>query len=98
MQQGNIKPCPFCGGRALVIVWKEGEERTVRIECVECKCSTPGIIFRLPCSPLDHVREVGWQPGLEEAKRLAVEAWNMRTGAPDPEQRPHRRPDLGAVL
>ena len=113
MLQENIKLCPFCGGRALVIVWKEGEDRTVRVECCECKCSTPGIVFQLPCSPLGHVREIGWQPGLEDAKRIAVEAWNQCTGAPEPDQeqqrtsctpgtgetpKPRRRPDLGAVL
>lgn len=100
----NIKPCPFCGGRALVIVWKGEHDRMVRVECCDCKCSTPGIVFQLPVSPLDHVREIGWQPGLEDAKRAAVEAWNMRTGAPQPQAadgetpRPHRRPDIGTVL
>ena len=107
----ELKPCPFCGGRALVIVWKD-DDRLVRVECTECKCSTPGIVFRLPRFPLDSVREIGWQPGLEDAKREAVETWNRRMGAPAPQEelktcctpgtgetsKPHRRPDIGTML
>lgn len=76
MATESLKPCPFCGGRALVIVWK-GEERMVRVECMECKCSTPGVVFSLPCTQ-ERVRELGWQPDLETAKNAAVDAWNQR--------------------
>jgi len=37
MVKVELKPCPFCGGKALLQVWNKG----IRVICFDCMCSTP---------------------------------------------------------
>lgn len=39
----ELKPCPFCGGKAaLRMSWMEDGHRYRAVECVECGATTPG--------------------------------------------------------
>lgn len=42
----ELKPCPFCGGKAKPITgWlvspSTSDDRSVRIECIDCGCTIP---------------------------------------------------------
>jgi Lar family restriction alleviation protein len=38
MTMAELKPCPFCGGKA--VVYKENGDEMVSIACSECNCGT----------------------------------------------------------
>lgn len=72
--------CPCCNGQALTIV-ERVENPTVRIECSECRMSTPSIVFRAASRIYGNVVDTGWTPDLDTARRQAVELWNRRAYA-----------------
>lgn len=67
----ELKPCPFCGGKArLLVVIEEG----VCVKCVECGAQTPW----LNDAPLGLI--TGWKTCVgETAHEQAVKLWNRRT-------------------
>lgn len=38
MKDVELKPCPFCGGKAYY------NEKKLRIECAKCKANMPGVL------------------------------------------------------
>ena len=40
-RRGELKPCPFCGGRAIMLIESKVLARCVWIECSECKTTSP---------------------------------------------------------
>lgn len=78
----GVLRCPCCGAQAMTIVERDSAP-TVRIECGDCRMSTPGIVFR-PASRLagcGNVVETGWTPDLATARHQAAELWNRRVNA-----------------
>jgi Lar family restriction alleviation protein len=68
----ELKPCPFCGGIAQVMHYKNafGKEYSY-VECTVCKCESANfMIAAYHCSD-----------------DLAVEAWNKRVSDGDAERR-----------
>lgn len=68
----ELKPCPFCGGRAEIVIgdynsWTEG----YAVECSHC-CLTLGAYGRLG-------ETYQWMC-VYENKADAVDAWNRRVG------------------
>lgn len=63
-QTEGLKPCPFCGGQA--ILWygtgSNGELYSAGIECSKCQASVPQL----------------WRSDLETAQAEVREAWNRR--------------------
>ena len=81
MDDYALLPCPFCGGMPLVLVLRSEHDDVVRVECIDCKCSTPSIVYRP-----DYARETIHNrlsltpvPDLRTARQAAVAAWNTRT-------------------
>jgi len=44
-QDGELKPCPFCGGEAKLITWHKHTEAR-HIQCTQCQCMTGGAHFQ----------------------------------------------------
>lgn len=69
-EQIDLKPCPFCGGMARLLVLEDG----VRVACTECECQTKA---NGDLDPL-HELEVWKDPYYTTAVETAVEGWNRR--------------------
>ena len=75
----ELKPCPFCGGEAVVkwahpfFMLKKFHNRYVFAGCVKCNCATP--MFNAN----NHTRSPIFNDvNTERAKDKAIEAWNRR--------------------
>ena len=44
----ELKPCPFCGGKAKIVTWRDEKRREnpTKIKCVSCGC-TSGVKNRI---------------------------------------------------
>jgi Lar family restriction alleviation protein len=87
MKETELKPCPFCGGKAEVsfvsdkvpYVLKKYHNRYIFAGCRNCGIVTPVYnAFNNTGSPLRN------EANTESAKRKAIKAWNRRA---DNEQR-----------
>lgn len=65
MKKPNLKPCPFCGGKARLLCTDKGNDGGY-FAFVKCVCGC--------CSGVYH----GFAP--QNLKRRAVRAWNRRVG------------------
>lgn len=82
----GLLPCPCCGGRPLVLVIPHGGRGTaaVRIECGDCKISTPAQICGGSVAEYDkaaHAVAVRTYIDLREARATCAEIWNKRASA-----------------
>ncbi|MBS6643640.1 MAG: Lar family restriction alleviation protein [Clostridiaceae bacterium] len=75
----KLKPCPFCGGKALFCI---KENRTTNcgvgfvfeVECEECRMRLPGrYVVDFNLQP-----ESGEIDVLNDRRQAAIEAWNRR--------------------
>lgn len=80
----ELKPCPFCGGRAFVTIGKGKQYKAIFVECEDCEARLPIAEHRLisfwkPNSV--------WKTNLERAMTFygneIIEAWNNRAGEDD---------------
>ena len=69
----SLKPCPFCGGRAVQIIVPKVLSRCVWIECSDCRVTSPMMEYQ--AIPED-VKETGKR--LREAQEKAAAFWNTR--------------------
>ena len=67
----ELKPCPFCGGVARLLVLSKG----VKVMCTECDCQTDTYDDSNPFYGLDSWRDIKWPNAVEKA----IEAWNRRS-------------------
>ena len=69
MDKPELKPCPFCGGKAKLKLGMPYQQKPDRkqafVQCTSCQAKTI-TYFRLPYQ--------SW----EDTKRYAIEAWNRR--------------------
>lgn len=79
----TLYPCPCCGGRPVVLVQSEGGAQTVRVECSECKLSTPSIIYARRGSYDERRRlmDLGVVLDLQRARDEAAAIWCRRADA-----------------
>jgi len=65
----ELKPCPFCGGKAKIQLWwpaaQKANKKTIFIMCKSCGCKTQ-TVYQVPY--------MAW----DDCKRYAIEAWNRR--------------------
>ena len=78
-QNYALLPCPFCGGLPLVLVQRSDHIDTVRVECSDCKCSTPSVVYR-PAYKSEAACRIGSGivPDLHTVRKAVVKAWNTR--------------------
>ena len=60
----NLKPCPFCGGEAKLIIKKSFDN--VLVQCSKCYCRTPYCD-----NPFEY-------KNIYERKESAIKIWNRR--------------------
>ena len=87
MSEPELKPCPFCGGKAFDWTWKKpfepigqswiAGEATAKIICRPCRAQSREVC--IDCGPKDAT-----DADVKEALKQAVEAWNTRT-IPEPD-------------
>ena len=70
---GMLKPCPFCGGRGIMIVESKVLARCIWVECSDCKTSSPMIEFGSADGDAGALDEA-----LRQARAQAAKAWNTR--------------------
>ena len=89
---GMLKPCPFCGGRGIMIVESKVLARCIWVECSDCKTSSPMLEFGSvwvecsDCKTSSPMLEFGSADGdagaldeaLRQARAQAAKAWNTR--------------------
>ena len=73
----KIKPCPFCGAVARLLVI-DG----VKVMCTKCDCQTKTHDDMNPFVGLDN-----WRDGKHIAVVEAIEEWNKRIGEQDDQKR-----------
>ena len=72
MQEVELKPCPFCGGKAVVkATTKRRIGFTIWCECNKCYARTDGYIPNIE-------KEDTSLASIEECKNKAIERWNRR--------------------
>ena len=62
----KLKPCPFCGGKAVIVTDNHECTSEIYVQCNECFCRT------------DTYANIGNRAD-EECIKYAVEDWNRRT-------------------
>lgn len=67
----KLKPCPFCGGEAVIKAVKKNDSFVIWCECKECIASTESY-----CPRTNKENEV--LENIEKCKNWAVKAWNRR--------------------
>lgn len=72
-RNGVLKPCPFCGGRAVMIIKPKVLVRCVWVECSECRVTGPMLEYK---AETDDVKELDAR--LRETRSQAAEFWNTR--------------------
>lgn len=73
-RHGVLKPCPFCGGRAIMLIESKVLARCVWVECSSCRVTGPMIEYG---SLYEDINELDAR--LRTARSQAAENWNMRT-------------------
>ena len=77
----GLLPCPFCGGRPLVLIQQDGLDRVMRIECMTCHCSTPQLIYYHEPKPYDTAKrwvDLGMRLSMSRIREELMTIWNGR--------------------
>lgn len=73
----NLKPCPFCGGRAGRIERRTYVTTGWQVQCTACRCATPPVWINSPVSFGDGVDE-STRYTSDQAAQIAADKWNRR--------------------
>lgn len=71
MQEVELKPCPFCGGKAVVMASTKRIGFTIWCECNKCYARTDGYVPNIKTENTSLAN-------IEECKNNAIKRWNMR--------------------
>ena len=71
----SLKPCPFCGGRAVMLIESRVLARCVWVECSSCKVTGPMIEYGSAWEDMALL-----DARLREARSQAAANWNTRAG------------------
>lgn len=80
MSEIKLKPCPFCGGKAVYMTKSNASDHycvgfNFEVECEDCGMSLPGR-YKIKFS----LSENGELNVLNDERPIAAEKWNRRTG------------------
>lgn len=67
----ELKPCPFCGGEAVIKAVNRNYGLTIWCQCLKCDARTKGYC-------LDTNNEDATIDNIENCKNRALEQWNRR--------------------
>ena len=67
----ELKPCPFCGGKAVIKAVNKSYGFTIWCQCKECSAKTEGY-----CPDINN--EDNSLESIEKCKNKAAKAWNRR--------------------
>ena len=71
MQEVELKQCPFCGGKAVVMASTKRIGFTIWCECNKCYARTDGYVPNIE-------KEKTSLANIEECKNNAIKEWNRR--------------------
>lgn len=74
MENVQLRACPLCGGRPVVLVMQQCLENVVMIQCSSCGVTTGGVMWRSGKGPVIGRRDL--LPDLATARRQAAAVWN----------------------
>lgn len=82
MNNNELRPCPFCGGKAIMTVDEiesdfYSTKMSVRVSCRNCGATMPEQIGITPRQGCEYIPGKGWVIGTDAAL-LAAQAWNRR--------------------
>lgn len=72
-QVDKLKPCPFCGSTAIMLVEPKVLNRCVWVECTECKTTSPMLEYK---ADTDDMIELCNR--LRDTQQKAAAFWNTR--------------------
>lgn len=72
----ELKPCPFCGGEAIIKAANKSYGFTIWCQCSKCNARTEGY-----CPNTN--KENDTMENIEKCKERAIEAWNRRANDED---------------
>lgn len=76
----KLKPCPFCGGKAIFnVIENDSTHHSVGFLC-EIVCEDCGMTLPVKCNVDFSLKEDGEINILNDGRPEAIEAWNRRTG------------------
>ena len=77
----ELKPCPFCGGKAEIITCHVVVDKAKRIRCTGCRVYTPPILIDHPAYSSKTYPELdeSTRYTAEQAAEKAAEHWNRRS-------------------
>lgn len=75
----ELKPCPFCGGRAELKPGKLYADDVVFVKCTKCHARTNFVWINHPSLDITTgMLKEGERYTEQQAKKKAIEAWNRR--------------------
>lgn len=72
-----LKPCPMCGGQAVMVIRPGWPYPTVWVACHACGRQGPTVYYA-PEDMLYHGLDFVLLPGLARARREAASCWNQQ--------------------
>lgn len=80
MNEIELKPCPFCGGKAEIIDCNVYADKAKKIRCTGCKVYTPPILINHPAysSKTYPKLDESTRYTAEQAAEKTAEHWNRR--------------------
>ena len=71
MHEVELKPCPFCGGKAVIKAKTKEYGFTIWVECEKCNARIDGF-----CPSIENENKS--IENIENCKNKAIELWNRR--------------------